>query len=438
MLEAPPTTLASKLGSAAKRAASSGAETGARTGVPSARKGAGSRGGKSSAKPAAGPARPDFGGTSSFRPGPDDFVSRRSPGGLRLRVSGGGVPRSLAGRIAVGLVLVGGLAGFTGSLWGARLMLLRDPRLKLPSSDAIEITGNSHLTKAQLLSVFGEDIDHNVLTVPLAERQAALEQLPWVEHAAVMRLLPDHLRVAITERTPVAFVRQGSEIGLIDAHGVLLEMTPGSPADAHYSFPVVTGISANDPPATREARMKLYTAFITSLDSGSGSGPKISSTLSDIDLSNPEDIKALPVKGSLVLVHFGDTDFLARYQRFEKHLPEWKAQYPRLASVDMRYERDVVLEMEPGASVPSNDAGATPEVAPAPAGPPKPLLAAPLPKAKKPVHPLGKKLEKPAAKGHPAVVAGKHSEVAFDAPARHPEKHRPAAKPKHPAQGRPR
>ena len=31
-----------------------------------------------------------------------------------------------------------------------------------------------------------------------------------------MRLLPDQLRVAITERTPVAFVRHGNTIGLVD------------------------------------------------------------------------------------------------------------------------------------------------------------------------------------------------------------------------------
>ena len=61
------------------------------------------------------------------------------------------------------------------------------------------------------------------------ERRAELERLPWVEHATVMRLLPDRLRVSIVERTPVAFVRQGSHIGLVDASGVLMDM----PTDAN-------------------------------------------------------------------------------------------------------------------------------------------------------------------------------------------------------------
>jgi cell division protein FtsQ len=72
-------------------------------------------------------------------------------------------------------------------------------------------------------------------------------------------------------------------------------------------------------------------------------------------------VKALiPDHSNDILVHFGDTDFLDRYRRFEEHLPEWRTTYPKLSSVDMRYERQVVLEMQPGSTVPvagSNDAG---------------------------------------------------------------------------------
>jgi cell division protein FtsQ len=167
--------------------------------------------------------------------------------------------------------------------------------------------------------------------------------LPWVEHATVMRLLPDQLRVAIIERTPVAFLRHGNSIGLVDAHGVLLQLPPAAMAAKHYSFPVVTGISAKDPLPVRAARMHLYQQFITDLDS---SGDKVSSRLSEVDISDPEDVWALlPAQGSDIQVHFGDSDFLARYRSYQQHLPEWRQQYPHLASVDMRYENQVVLDM---------------------------------------------------------------------------------------------
>ena len=108
--------------------------------------------------------------------------------------------------------------------------------------------------------------------------------------------------------------------------------------------------------------------FVATLDVA---GENISHRLSEVDVSNPEDVKAIlpdPASSSAdtasgganaasgsadVLVHFGDGRFLERYREYEQHLAEWRAQYPRLASVDLRYERQVVLEMQPGTAAPA-------------------------------------------------------------------------------------
>jgi cell division protein FtsQ len=258
-------------------------------------------------------------------------------------------PRSLWGRIgfaAGAIVVAGGLAWLGVEV---RSFAAHDPRFRIDSSDNIQILGNSEVTQAELLSVFGGDMGRNVFFVPLSERRGDLERLPWVETATVMRLLPDQLRVAVVERTPVAFVRNGNEIGLVDREGILLPMDPKTLAARHYSFPVVTGIAPSDAASTRAARMTIYQRFIAELDSGSD---KISSQLSEVDLSDPEDVRALvPSEGSDLLLHLGDQDFLARWRNYQQHLAEWKAQYPRLASVDLRYERQVVLEMQKGASI---------------------------------------------------------------------------------------
>lgn len=290
--------------------------------------------------------RPNFDEDFSELEGEPGGGARRR-GGVKVKFRLG-LPRSRAGWIAVGVgvVVVAGVCVAAGL--GARKLLLADDRFVIPSSSAIEIQGNKHLTHAQLLSIFGEDVERSVFQVSLAERKEELERLPWVQRATVMRLLPDHLRVSITERTPVAFARDGSKIDLVDAGGVLLNM-PGDDGEK-YSFPVLTGISAGDPLSTRAARMKLYKVFTTDLDSD---GEKISEKLSEVDLSNPEDVRAvIPGAGGEVLVHFGDTDFLERYKKFQDLLPAWRAQYPKLASVDMRYDKQAVLEMQPGSAVP--------------------------------------------------------------------------------------
>jgi cell division protein FtsQ len=331
----------------------------------------------------------------SFDEAEESYSSRRS-GGLRVRLRGElfRIPRTLWGRILSGVFLLALLGCVAATVLIARTFFLHDDRFRLQSASSIEITGNTHLTREQLLDIFGQDLERNIFAISLADRRHELEQLPWVQRATVMRLLPDHLRIAITERTPVAFVRQGTQIGLVDASGVLLDMSAETAGDPHYSFPVVTGLSATDPLSTRAARMKLYTRFTTDLDSA---GEKISAKLSEIDLSDPEDIKALIPEGtSDLLVHFGDTDFLARYKRFQQHLADWHTQYPRLASVDMRYERQVVLEMQPGSNA---SAAATPN----------PATPATGNAAKKPVaKSTAKATAKPPKKG-PATAAKSNS-----------------------------
>jgi cell division protein FtsQ len=252
----------------------------------------------------------------------------------------------VAGRIVLGVVAFGVLGAVAVAVAGVRYYLLHDSRFLVETSDDIQIAGAQHLTRDQVLSVFGADLERNIFRVSLAERRADLERLPWVEHATVMRLLPNNIRVQIRERTPVAFVRQGTQIGLVDAGGVLLDMQPDAAGDPHYSFPVLTGVSADDPLSTRAARMEIYRRFMQALDS---TGEHLTDSLSEVDVSNPEDVKALVPSGSSdILVHFGQEEFLKRYREFQQHLPEWKQKYPMLASADMRYEGQIVLEMQGG------------------------------------------------------------------------------------------
>jgi len=242
------------------------------------------------------------------------------------------------------LVILGGL---TTCVLLLRNDLERDPRFRIAGSEDIHAAGMAEVSRAEMLTVFGEDIGRNIFFVPLAERRRQLEQIPWVEHATVMRFLPDQIRVAIVERQPIAFVREGQQIGLVDANGMLLSMPPAMMTRHHYSFPVVTGIDARDTLAARKARMAVYQRLLAELDSG---GQKLSEQISEIDLTDPEDARVLmPEPGGDILAHFGEDHFLERYQRYKAHIAEWRSQYPKLSAVDLRYQQQVVLEMAPGA-----------------------------------------------------------------------------------------
>ena len=181
-------------------------------------------------------------------------------------------------------------------------------RFRLNSSDDIQMTGLSNVTRGQVMEVMGGDIGRNVFFIPLDERQKQLQQIPWVESASVMRFAPDRIKIEIKERTPVAFAQIGSKIMLVDSTGVLMELS----SKKKYSFPVILGMSSSQPLSTRSAQMKIYSQVVHELDSG---GAHYSQELSEVDLSDPEDVKVLTNDpDGEVLVHLGSSNYLDRYK----------------------------------------------------------------------------------------------------------------------------
>jgi cell division protein FtsQ len=312
-------------------------------------------------------------GDGVLRPAADRFASPRKKRWWR--------PASTVGRVflTAGAVLV--LGAFVASGLMLRRSLERDARFRIAGAENIQATGLTEVSRAQMLPVFGEDIGKNIFFVHLDERRKQLEEIPWIERATVMRLLPDQIRVNVVERQPVAFTRHGQQIGLVDANGVLLAMAPATMTRRHYSFPVVTGIDPGDSADARKARMAVYLQFMADLDSG---GKHNSEQISEIDLTDPEDARVLmPEQGADILAHFGDDRFLERYQRYKAHIAEWRQQYPSLASVDLRYENQVVLDMASGKET-SEAADGQPGATPAPAAGHAPAVSAKQNAAKRP------------------------------------------------------
>jgi cell division protein FtsQ len=213
----------------------------------------------------------------------------------------------------------------------------RSWRFRVNSSDDIEVAGMENVTKAQIMEVMGADIGRNIFFVPLSQQKAQLEQIPWVESASVMRFVPNRLQVEIHERTPVAFARVGPRIFLIDAGGTLMEL----PQKRKYSFPVILGMYPGEPLSTRLPRMKAYEELVQELDS---SGARYSQDLSEVDLSDLDDLKVrVNDPAGDVLVELGSSDYLKRYKIYVTHVREWRQQFQKLESVNLRYDNQVIV-----------------------------------------------------------------------------------------------
>ena len=216
----------------------------------------------------------------------------------------------------------------------------RSWRFRIESSDNIEVAGMQNVTKAQIMEVMGADIGRNIFFVPLSQQKVQLEQIPWVESASVMRFVPNRLRVEIHERTPVAFARVGPRIFLIDAGGTLMEL----PQKHKYSFPVILGMNPGEPLSTRLPRMKAYNELVQELDSG---GARYSQDLSEVDLSDLDNLKVrVNDPAGDVLVELGSSDYLKRYKTYVSHVQEWRQQFHKLESVNLRYDNQVIVNPE--------------------------------------------------------------------------------------------
>ena len=244
---------------------------------------------------------------------------------------------------------VAGAAVVTVTVFLTRYALY-SPQVLLVKPEQIDVAGNHIVPREEVQKVFLHDRNGSVLRIPLEARRAQIEELPWVEEATVQRILPNRLLVLITERTPIAFFRNGTELALIDVHGVLLDRPEGK----DFYFPIVTGLSENLPREEREKRMQTYQEFMKDVDLVR---PGSSDRVSELDLSNPRDLRAVLTglgSGSdapAVTVHFGQNDFTGKYRMLVENFAQWQANSGAVRSIDLQYSRQVVVN--PDASAPA-------------------------------------------------------------------------------------
>jgi cell division protein FtsQ len=234
-----------------------------------------------------------------------------------------------------------GAAAVTAGVFATRY-LLYSPQMMLLKPDQIEVSGNNIVQREEIVKLFVHDRERSVVRIPLDTRRSQIEELSWVQEANVQRILPNHLRVQIVERTPVAFFRNGTELTLIDAHGVLLDRPEGE----GFHFPIVTGLSESMPREEREKRMGIYTEFMKDIDLVR---PGSSDRVSEIELGNPRDVRAVLTGlgggqgAEAVTVHFGREDFSGKYRMLVENFAQWQANAGKVQSIDLQYSRQVVV-----------------------------------------------------------------------------------------------
>jgi cell division protein FtsQ len=208
--------------------------------------------------------------------------------------------------------------------------LMHNPQFVLSHDrrDALTIDGLHYGSRAKVQRVFAPHADRSVFSVPLEECRRRLLAIDWVEDAAVSRIWPDRLAVHIRERRPVAFVEVQSTVMLIDVQGMLLEPPP----QAHFTFPVLSGVRAEDSDDRRKEAVRAL------LDVEDELGPAMKD-ISEVNAADPANIRIVAqFDGRVVDLTLGEDNLGSRYRNFLAHYAEIRKRSPEVRVFDLRVD----------------------------------------------------------------------------------------------------
>jgi cell division protein FtsQ len=233
----------------------------------------------------------------------------------------------------------------------------------------VEVQGTTRVSADEIQSIVRKDAEKTgVWNADLKGLNARLEKLPWVRTAVVSRVLPDGLRVRITERIPRAVVRTASgRFRWIDDDAVLLgEMLPADPMPPFF----LRGLNEDDPEGARAENRERVARFMALQQEWDASG--LSERVSEVNVIDVRDVRAqLAGDDSHIEVRLGAQDYGKRLKDALEVL-DAQRQSPKgalISYIDLSQGRRAIVGLTSGAHAnPSGDAQA-PEGAQKPVDP---------------------------------------------------------------------
>lgn len=107
---------------------------------------------------------------------------------------------------------------------------------------SIALTGEKQLTREEILNIAGISGRASLLFLDADAARNRLKANPWIADATILKLFPDRLHIAVTERRAFALWQKDGRVGVVSRDGVIVEPFV-APHVAH--LPLVVGEGAN-------------------------------------------------------------------------------------------------------------------------------------------------------------------------------------------------
>jgi cell division protein FtsQ len=170
----------------------------------------------------------------------------------------------------------------------------------------VEVQGTSRVSTDEVQALVRKEVEKTgVWKADLKGMNARLEKMTWIRTAVVSRVLPDGIRVRITERVPRAVVRTASgRFRWVDDDAVLLgEMLPTDQIPAFF----LRGMNEDDPEGGRADNRERVAKFLELQRDWDAAG--LSDRVSEVNLIDIRDIRAqLAGDDSHIEIRLGSQD----------------------------------------------------------------------------------------------------------------------------------
>ncbi|HEV2892651.1 MAG TPA: FtsQ-type POTRA domain-containing protein, partial [Actinomycetota bacterium] len=213
------------------------------------------------------------------RPPADRRIAERRKAIIAARVRR---RRRILGWALVAIALVAGVA-----------YLIRTPLFGL---SAVRVDGTETVTRAEVLEASRVRIGEPYLGLDLAAIRHRVAALPRVAAVRVTREYPSGLRIAVTERPPVASVSTGSVYWLVAADGTVLDAAGRRPAQLPYvaSVPLPDGVRPG-------SRLPPGNELANALTALGGMAPQLKRQVTGVNARTQDSLEFTLKDGSRVL-----------------------------------------------------------------------------------------------------------------------------------------
>jgi len=238
-------------------------------------------------------------------------------------------------------------------LYGLACALVASPLFVLQEV-TVEISGRA--SPEEIRSMSGIRPGMNILSLDTEVVSRRLETHRWIQHATVVKQLPDRVLIQVRQREPAAVIEMKGDLYYLDREGTVLgRVGPGEPLD----FPMITGLGKDVGDVHRWQGGWDVQQALSLL--GALEGFPVLGSVSEIHLDRSEGLSFV-LEGFPSPVVVGWSGFSAKMRRFGGIFPSLASHSRSIERVDLRFSGQVIIRrgMEGGSPLPGGARTETP------------------------------------------------------------------------------